>query len=91
MLCKFKVGTAVNKESTSLLKSWGLEGPTPWRCGNLKVDMVKGSVRRLRDPQERWGRVELFRLQNILEVKEMQKTAFEHLTTSEGILMLRGD
>lgn len=51
----------------------------------------EGSVRRLREPQERWGRMELFRLQNIIEVKEMQKTPFEHLTASEGSLMLQGD
>lgn len=59
-----------------MLKSWVHEGPTPWRYGNLKVDIVKG-VRRLKKTQERWGIMGLFRLQRILEVKEMQKSAFE--------------
>lgn len=53
--------------------------------------MVRGSVRRLKKTQGRWVSMGLFRLQHILEVKEMQKGAFEQLTTSEGSLMLQGD
>lgn len=48
------------------------------------MDMVKGSVRRLKKCWERWGSMGTFRLQRILQVKEMQMSAFEQLTTSEG-------
>lgn len=52
---------------------------------------MKGSVRRLKKLQERWGSMGLFKLQHILEVKEMQESAFEQPTSSEGSLMLQGD
>lgn len=43
----------------------------------MKVHVVKGGVRKLKKPQERWGSMGQFSLQHILEVKEMQKNAFE--------------